>query len=233
MNDILQQLLEVQNYDEKIIAYETELRDIPARKDDLQRDVAAAQSALNEANEELRRNIVAVDELEVEVNTFKDKLAKYYQQERELKNNEEYRALQKEIFMIKQEIMKSEDRELELMGEVERCREVVAERQKDLDEQQSVISVDVAELDERAAAVAADLASLKAERAEVAAKANPKWLARYERVIQSRRGVAIVPLEEDTCSGCQMRVPPQTVHNARHGRDIVMCDFCGRFLHSE
>lgn len=233
MNDILQQLLEVQEYDERIIDYEKMLRDIPARKDDLRRDVTTAQVSLDAANQELKRNMAAVDELELEVNSFKEKLAKYHQQERDIKNNDEYRALQKEIFSLKQEIIKAEDRELELMGEVENCRKVVAEKNAELNEQQSIIEADIQELEERAASVESELKGLKESRAKLIADVDPKWLARYERLINSRRGLAIVNLEGDTCSGCQMRVPPQTVQNVRHGREMVACDFCGRFLHSE
>lgn len=232
MNDILQQLLEVQEYDEKIIDYEKMLRDIPARKDDLRRDVTNAQAALDDANRELKKKMAAVDELELEVNSYKDKLSKYHQQERDIKSNEEYRALQKEIFSLKQEIIKSEDRELELMGEVENCRKLVAEKEAELNEQQRIIEADIQELIEQASAVESELKTLNESRAKLAADIDPKWLSRYERIIKSRRGLAIVNLEGDTCSGCQMRVPPQTVQNVRHGRDMVTCDFCGRFLHS-
>lgn len=231
MNETLAQLLELQDHDGQIIRFSKEVEDIPARKADIEEHVSAARAALDEANDKLKSETVAVKDLEGEVDSTKEMIARLQQQEREVKNNDEYRAIQKELFTLKQRIMKSEDEELKLMEAMEKTKALVAEREHELQDQQEHIREDIDGLDERMQELAARLETLKSERRELIEHVDPKWLARYERVLQHRGGAALVEVANGTCTGCNMALPPQTVQNIKHEDDIVMCDYCGRFLY--
>lgn len=231
MNETLAQLLELQDHDKQIIRFSKEIEDIPARKADIEEHVSDARAALDEANQKLKSETLAVKDLEGEVDSTKEKISRLQQQEHEVKTNEEYTAIQKELFSLKQRIMKSEDEELELMEAMERSKELVAEREGELRDQQEHIQEDLDILDERMQELDERLETLKRERGELIEDIDPKWLARYERVLQHRGGMAIVEVSHGTCTGCNMALPPQTVQNVKHEDDIVMCDYCGRFLY--
>lgn len=231
MNEILAQLLELQNHDKEIIDSTRQIEDIPARKAHIEEHVSTARQALDEARRQLQSEQVALDELEVDVGSNKEKIARLQQQEHDVKNNDEYRAIQKELFALRQNIAKAEDRELEIMESMESVKALVAEREEALKEQESHIREDIDELDQFLRELEENVARLKAEREKIAADVDPRWLTRYERVLNHRGGVAIVPIQAGSCSGCNMSLPPQTVQNAKNGIDIAFCDYCGRLLY--
>lgn len=231
MNETLEQLLALQDHDRQIIRFTREIEDIPARKADIEEHVIAARDALEEASDKMQSQTVAVKDLEGEVAATKEKITRLEQQEREVKNNDEYRAIQKELFALKQIIMKAEDKELELMEAMEQTKALLELREGELNEQESHIKEDIDVLNERMQELSERVSALKAERKGIVEHIDPKWLARYERILNHRGGEAIVEISNGGCLGCNMALPPQTVQNVKQGRDIVMCDYCGRFLH--
>lgn len=55
-------------------------------------------------------------------------------------------------------------------------------------------------------------------------------LAHYDRLVQrGKQGVAVV--QNQVCSGCHMRLPIGTINTLKQGRDIQLCDMCGRYLY--
>ena len=69
----------------------------------------------------------------------------------------------------------------------------------------------------------------EATMTELRGKIPPQILAHYERlVVRGKKGVAIV--RDQVCTGCHMRLPIGVITTLMHGRDIQLCDTCGRYL---
>ena len=58
-------------------------------------------------------------------------------------------------------------------------------------------------------------------------------LARYEKILEKKNGLAIVPITNNVCGGCYMNVPPQTVNELRMHDKVVICELCARLLFLE
>ncbi len=56
-------------------------------------------------------------------------------------------------------------------------------------------------------------------------------LARYRRILKSKKDVAIVPIRGGACGGCHMKLTSQTVISARGGEDLTSCENCGRLVY--
>jgi predicted nucleic acid-binding Zn-ribbon protein len=55
-------------------------------------------------------------------------------------------------------------------------------------------------------------------------------LGHYERLVnRGKRGVAMV--RDQVCTGCHMRLPMGVIMSLMHGKDIQLCDTCGRYLY--
>ena len=66
--------------------------------------------------------------------------------------------------------------------------------------------------------------------AELRAKIPAPILAHYDRLgDQGKKGVAL--LRNQTCTGCHMRLPVAVTMTLMHGKDIQLCDSCGRYLY--
>lgn len=77
---------------------------------------------------------------------------------------------------------------------------------------------------------------LRAEIEALAARRPPQWAA-LPREEQNRyrnlRKLGLRPLASmvgEVCTGCRMQVPPQMVHEIRHGHRTHLCRGCGRWL---
>ena len=77
----------------------------------------------------------------------------------------------------------------------------------------------------------ADERELKDESDEESLEDMPELLERFKKLYHSKNGLAVVPVQEGACSGCQISLSPQTVSAAGMGDRIVSCDHCGRILY--
>ena len=64
----------------------------------------------------------------------------------------------------------------------------------------------------------------------LASRLDEDVLNRFERLFKSKGDAAIVALRHEVCTGCHMKITPQTAHRVKSGREIVSCEQCGRIL---
>ena len=70
---------------------------------------------------------------------------------------------------------------------------------------------------------------MEAAMAELRAKIPSQILAHYDRLVaRGKKGLAAV--RGQVCSGCHMQVPLGVVMTLKHGKDIQLCESCGRYL---
>lgn len=59
---------------------------------------------------------------------------------------------------------------------------------------------------------------------------HPQVLAHYDRFrVRGKKG--LVPVVNQVCSGCHMRLPLGVVMTLKHDQGIQLCDTCGRYLY--
>jgi len=88
------------------------------------------------------------------------------------------------------------------------------------------IEARVKEIDDR-------LAQLDAQRKQIMPGIEQKILNRYEKILSSRDGLAIVSVQHDSCLGCNMHVPPQVINLIKMYERIITCEVCNRILYIE
>ncbi|MCX8090380.1 MAG: C4-type zinc ribbon domain-containing protein [Verrucomicrobiae bacterium] len=72
--------------------------------------------------------------------------------------------------------------------------------------------------------------AVAAEVAELRSKIPPQILGHYDRLrVRGKKG--IVPVVNQVCTGCHMRLPLAVVMTLKRGDDIQLCDTCGRYLY--
>jgi predicted nucleic acid-binding Zn-ribbon protein len=169
--------------------------------------------------------------LEIEAEGKRTQITKYRVQLNQIKSNVEYQALLKEINNAEQEIVHLEDIELELMDKTEQLQPLLKQEQVQLKELTAKGETEQADLKRRAQTAEKELVQLQGERQSLAAQADADLLARYDRLMKSKGDCAIVPILHGNCGGCHLNLPPQVVHNAKNGGEVVSCDYCGRILY--
>ena len=231
MLEILEKLLVVQDRDRRIAQLKAEVARIPGEVAAVEKRVRDESARLDSAKQQLKQLESDRKKLEIDADSKRTQIAKYRTQLSLIKSNTEYQALLKEIGKAEEEIRQIEDVELEFMEKLEQLQAVLKQEQVQLKEITAKGETDEADLQKRKAVIEQELTQLDAERKKLAEQVDPDALARYERLMRSKGDVAIVPVQHGNCGGCHLQIPPQLIHNSKHGNELASCDYCGRILY--
>ncbi|HWH91871.1 MAG TPA: C4-type zinc ribbon domain-containing protein [Candidatus Binatia bacterium] len=231
MHSELEQLLILQDRQQKIRQIQTEIETVPLRRKSLEAQLAASASAVDVLKHQTRQIEVDRKRLELDVGTRTESIARFKTQQYQTRKNDEFQALGHEIERYENEIRKIEDEELELMVQADKVKIDLAEEEKKAAGVKESIARQTSDLDEKSKALESRLADLTRERAELAEKIDEDLLGLFERLFKSKGDAAIVAIEHGVCTGCHMKVTSATAASARAGKEIVSCENCGRILY--
>jgi predicted nucleic acid-binding Zn-ribbon protein len=223
----LEQLLVLQNRDQKIRQIKAEIKTMPQQRQNLEAQLAASAAALNALKSKGQHLEMDRKKLELDAGTRRESINRLKTQQYETRKNDEFRAMGNEIERYEKEIQEIEDRELELMDQAERLKADFAAEDK-----KAASSRQMADLEQKAKTLEGQLSQLTAERTELASKVEEDLLSLFERLFASKGDAAVVGLEHEVCTGCHMKVTTQTAHRVKNGREIVSCEQCGRILYA-
>lgn len=228
---IVEQLLVVQDRDRRIAQLKSEQARIPQQAAAVDAQVRQESTRLESLRQEFKHVESERKRVEIEAETKRIQITKYRTQLYQIKSNVEYQALLKEIAKVEQEIKEIEDHELDLMEKVEELQHATKEEQALVIEITAKADTEKSEFDRRTAAIAQELSQLQTVRDALAQQTDSEALERYERLMRSKGDMAIVPVRSGNCGGCHLTLAPQLVHDARHGDELISCEYCGRILY--
>ncbi|HEV8185490.1 MAG TPA: C4-type zinc ribbon domain-containing protein [Chthoniobacterales bacterium] len=230
MQSELEQLLILQDRDQKIKQIQNELTTVPRQRVQLEAQIAAATARLEALKQRGRQVEVDRKKLELDAGTRTESINRLKTQQYETRKNEEFRAIGNEIERYAREVQQIEDQELELMDQTDKLKIEIAAEDARVSAARDSVAKQMRDLEQKARALESRLGELSNERAEIATRLDEDVLNRFERLFKSKGDAAIVALRHEVCTGCHMKITPQTAHRVKSGREIVSCEQCGRIL---
>lgn len=232
MREDIQQLVRLQDLDQKIGSLEKELERIPKEQALARERLANDEAALAKAKSDLQQNEIATKNVDLDRKTRKDTIEKLKTQQFETKKNEEYTKLGEEVKRYEGLVDELETQELELMEKSDQCRASIDDANAALAKTQGLVDEEIAELDARAATRREEVSTLKEQRTTAAAEVEEDLLSDYERLYKKREGNAVCKVSpERICSSCHVQVISSTFAAAKSGETIAECDNCGSLLY--
>jgi predicted nucleic acid-binding Zn-ribbon protein len=228
----LEQLLILQDREQKIRQIGAEVKSLPLQRMQLESQIAANAANLHALKQKAMHVEVERKKMELDVGTRTESINRLKTQQYETRKNEEFRAIGHEIERYGKEIQQIEDQELELMDQVDKLKVEIAGEEKKAASANESFARQKADLETKEKALDVRLEELTKERTEIADKIDEDLLSRFERLIASKGDAAVVALEHEVCTGCHMKITTQTVHRVKSGKEIVSCEQCGRILYS-
>jgi hypothetical protein len=149
----------------------------------------------------------------------------------EIKKNEEYSAVLKEIELLKATRSALEEEILLLFDQIEEASRTVAAREGELKEQDAEFARLRAAKEAELARLQEEVAAFTKERAGRARRIEAGLLQSYARLLKSRGGLAVVPVKDSNCGGCFVALTPQTHTEVRRGEALLTCANCQRILY--
>ena len=231
MQESIEKLLILQDRDQKIRREQGELARIEPERQALKAKAAAAQTELEDAKLRIKQIESARKDLELEIESKKQMIARYANQQLQTRKNEEYRALTHEIDTCKAAIFQTENQEIELMEQAEATQKELLLATQALSEARKLVDGQVAQLDDREQNLNKELAELEANREQLASAVDVSARDRYERLLRSKGENVVVGVEHGVCGGCHMKLPPQLLVSCQGEKELVGCSNCGRILY--
>jgi len=228
----LEQLLVLQDRQQRIRQIQAEIKTLPLERAHLESQLTASAAGVESLKQKARQIEIERKNLELDVGTRTESIARLKTQQYQTRKNEEFRAIGHEIERYENEIRKLEDQELELMIEADKIKAEVEGADKSARTIKESISRQLADLETKSKALEAQQQDLEAQRKKLAAQIDEDLLDQFERLFNSKGDAAIVAVEHGVCTGCHMKVTTATASQVKAGKEIVNCEQCGRILYS-
>ncbi len=231
MKDQIKRLIELQTIDVDVYRFKMQLREKPAEIEGLKAEFGSKKARLKQLEDELKGIQLAQKAHEGDLKAKEEAIVRADGQLLQLKTNKEYTAKLLEIEGIKADKSLIEEKILLGFDLVEAARKaleteraVVVSYEKDFAARKKQIEDDIA--------VAKDQMKVKeSQRSRLTPDVRPDVLARYERILENKEGLAIVPMVNHACGGCFMNLTEQRINEIKRHDQIVACDMCARLLY--
>jgi len=149
----------------------------------------------------------------------------------EIKTNKEYQALLKEIEVAEQEKKAIEDEILFLMEKIDTAVAAITATENNVREEENKILSERQALETAMIKVDETLKVAEQKKQDIASGIESSVFAKYQRLLETKAGSAIVEVRGESCSGCFMSIPPQVFVNVKKNENIITCPQCGRILY--
>jgi predicted nucleic acid-binding Zn-ribbon protein len=233
LSPALEKLLVLQDRDSRRLALEAQLKAVPREIAAVEQKIAAEKAAIETARTELKELESRKKLLEVDIGAAEDKVAKYKNQQMQVKKNDEYQALGHEIITTQEAIGALEEQELQVMYRIDEAKKKFAAAEGVLKQNIAGHEERIRNLREKEKNTTAELESARAEVATARAPIEEFALKIYDRVAIHKQPVC-VPIHGGKCGGCHLKVSSE-VESASRGKNpdikLPVCDQCGRIVY--
>jgi predicted nucleic acid-binding Zn-ribbon protein len=231
VNPDLRNLIALQDTELKIASLQRQISDIPKQVDSYRQELARLEEAHQLRVVQLQEDTKRRRTLESEVDMMRARLSKLKDQLMMVKTNKEYTAMLHEIQMAEAQIRQEEDRILEIMEEMEDLEASLKNDERELRARAQEIKKSVQACESAVPEMEATLVSLREDKTKTEASIESELLARYRRIAELRKGIALAEARDELCTACHVRIRPQVYAELLGTEDIHSCDSCSRILY--
>jgi uncharacterized protein len=227
----LEQLLVLQDRQQKIKQIQTEIKTLPLQRKNLESQLSASAATVEALKQKARHVEIERKKLELDVGTRTESISRLKTQQYQTRKNDEFQAIGHEIERYADEILKLEDEELELMVEADKLKGEIDAAEKTANGTKQLIGRQLDDLEAKSKTLQSREEELVEERTALADEIDADLLSRFERLFKSKGDAVVVAIEHGVCTGCHMKVTTATAARVKAGKEIVSCENCGRILY--
>ena len=233
VGDQIQLLAALQKLDSQIYRLKKDLNNVPVQIRGIEGSFRQKEMLLMKNEEEFKAVTMKRREKEMELQAKEEGIKKLQTQLYQLKTNKEYQTMEKEIAGQKADVSIIEEDIIKLFDEIDmitkesvRQKEILERERKASEEEKKAIEAGAKETE-------ASLQALNGERSTLVRDIDKEFLSKYERILYSKNGLAMVSVRHEACGGCNINLPPQVINEVRLRDELILCGSCARILYIE
>lgn len=231
VEDKLRALYDLQLIDSRIDKIRNIRGELPLEVEDLEDEIAGLETRAAKFTGE-------IEELETEIkskkNLIKDageKIVRYEEQKKNVRNNREFDALSKEVEFQQLEIELSEKRIKEYKSKIDSKKDVINASSGRLSERKSHLDFKKKELDGILSETQKEEEELLKKSDEYAKGIEDRLLNGYRRIRNSaKNGLGVVAVERGASGGSFFTIPPQRQLEIAGRKKVITDEHSGRIL---
>src|SRR5690625_1180994 len=208
--------------------------ELPMEVNDLEDEVEGLKTRISNIDAKINSIKEFIKKREEEKKTAKESIARYEEQQNEVKNDREFQAIEKEIEFQNLEVQHADK-------DIKEAKAKLSETNKNKDSVKELLKFKEDIFKSKASELKKIIKETEKEEKEINAlsekakeKVDERLLRSYERIRNNfRNGLDVVPVLRDACGGCYNNIPPQMQVEIYQHKKIIICEHCGRILIDE
>jgi len=233
-NADFKKLLLLHSRDRRNKTLHNELVNSPRVLAKLDEKIQVEKESIAIATNELRTLETRNNSLESEILSISEKIRQHRNKQLQVKKNEEYQALETEIANLISKQSEKEDEQIEVLLKIDDARETASIAEGKIAAQVTDLEKQRLELLAREDELKQDIETISREIDISRGEVESPMLEIYDRTKKVlAKPPYIAPIEEQKCSGCNLRVSNDVVSSVLIEQKITQCDQCGRIVYIE
>ena len=226
----VQYLIQIVKKDMEIKERKKLTESVPVRVKAIDKELKKMDEDLNETKHVLDALEHEKRHIEMDLKTQHSELAKKKDEQRQVRDNKEYRAILAEIDYITKRVDQEEERMLAILDEGEARRKEMQILNDKITVEKNELLVEKEKLQQEMQMASDGLKVLEDEKIRIMPRISEGVRRLYSRILVAKGDSGVANLVGDICYGCYSRVPPQKAHEVRQNNQISKCEVCGRIL---
>lgn len=227
----LTSLVRLQKIDSKLDEIQILKGELPMEVKDLEDEIEGLHARQTRVEEEINGITEFIQQKKDGIVEAQALIKKYEKQSENVKNNREFEAINKEIEMQQLEeklcekhIKDATEEIAEKAKQLEFAKKAVATKETNLNGKKGELEKIINETEK-------EEKSYNKEASSARELVDERLLLSYDRIRKNyRNGLAVVPVERDSCGGCFHAIPPQKQSEIKLRKKVMVCENCGRIL---
>ena len=232
MKERIEVLVKLQQIETETVQIKSKLNDVSKRLEDLDSGVKIFEQTIGEQERIVDDLKKQYRDYESDIQLNMEKEQKIQAKLRSVKNNKEYQALLKEIEDVRGKNSEIEDKMIEFLDQMDVTEKIISTKKDEYINIFERAENEKENIKQNAEARKKRLAELEMENAKVSKLLDPELLKKYLIIKeQNQGGIAVVPVKDAVCHGCNVNIPPQLYNELFRCDSLRFCPNCQRIIY--
>lgn len=231
MKEQIKVLVKLQHLDAESIRIKSTLNDVSKKLKHLDSSLEEIEQIIKDQESVLDGLKKQYRDYESDVKLNLAKINKSQEKLRSVKTNKEYQSLLKEIEDVKSKNSSIEDKMIECLDRIDEAEEIIATKKDEYLQFSDRIKSEKQSIEHDAEIDKNKLDELDMDRKNVSGLIDAQLFKKYLVIKEQQEGLAVVPVKDAVCHGCNVNLPPQLYNELFRYDSLKFCPNCHRIIY--